>query len=64
MQQLNLTVKFRYWSCSDARHNRKNPVAVLKVNIAEDREDQEKVWMDMERGGVGGDAFTTTEHRK
>ena len=27
---INLTIKFRYWSCSDACHNRKNLVAVLK----------------------------------
>ena len=27
---INLTVRFRYWSCSDARRNRKTPVAVLK----------------------------------
>ena len=27
---INLTVIFRYWSCSDARRNRKRPVAVLK----------------------------------
>ena len=26
----DLTIKFRYWSCSDAWCNRKNPVAVLK----------------------------------
>ena len=26
----NLTVKFRYWSCSDVQHNWENLVAVLK----------------------------------
>lgn len=27
---IHLTIIFRYWACSDARHNRENPVAFLK----------------------------------
>ena len=27
---INLTVKFKYWSCGNAQQNQKNPVAVMK----------------------------------
>ena len=30
---IDLTIKFRYWSCSDAQTNRKNTAVVLKELI-------------------------------